>query len=179
MIFFSTPFGDAQDESWESIIRAYHIFFSATNPAVLPSDSAAAQSTNAQIIIKNFDAVKGPRDDDESPLRVAFLLPRNATEDRDGNAAMIVEHDYAVLDDYDGTIVPGDQVSMTKFPDGDSRGYKVLCQRIREWTESVLKITHGFWGHYTGHTAIMDNMGLTYGLISGDIRFPEGWGQER
>jgi hypothetical protein len=92
---------------------------------------------------------------------------------------MIVEHDYAVLDDYDGTIVPGDQVSMTKFPDGDSRGYKVLCQRIREWTESVLKITDEFWGHYTGHTAIMDNMGLTYGLISGDIRFPEGWGQER
>ncbi|KAL2846060.1 hypothetical protein BJX68DRAFT_241469 [Aspergillus pseudodeflectus] len=180
IIFLSTPFGDGQDESWEGIIRAYHAFFSATNPRVITADSAAAQSTNAQRIIKNFDAVKGSRDDDDDDfsLRVAFLLPRNATEDRDGNAAMIVEHDYAVPDDYDGTIVPGDQVSMTKFPDGNSIGYKVLCQSIRRWTEGVPKPADWNISHYIRHTGIMNNTGSLYGLISGDIRFPEGGGQK-
>ncbi|KAL3485464.1 hypothetical protein BJX62DRAFT_242897 [Aspergillus germanicus] len=175
IIFFSTPFGDGQDESWESIIRAYHTFLSA-NHSILPaySSAGAAQSTDAQRIIQDFNAVTSARDDDdESSLRLVFLLPKHKIKDRDGNAVMMVEHDYAVLEGHDGAIIPGDQVSMTNFADGDSRGYRFICQSIQEWTEGAPKMAvDGFIGHWIHDTGgFMNNLGPTFEGIRGNTQF--------
>jgi pimeloyl-ACP methyl ester carboxylesterase len=129
IIFLSTPFGDGEEESWETVVRSHYAFFSKD-----PTRALATHSTNAQRIINDFKALKVQHgnDQDDDPLRVEFLVPRIGKEDPDGNLVMVVEHDFAVLEDHDGLVVPGDQVSMTRFSDRDSRGYKVLCTRIQQ-----------------------------------------------
>ncbi|KAL3460036.1 hypothetical protein BJX64DRAFT_290684 [Aspergillus heterothallicus] len=141
IVFLGTPFGDEQDESsWGTIARAYHSFLLRADPAdSTPAPdgvAAAAQSGNARRIMKDFKAVTGQREDNYQPLQMAFLLPRSGVINSDGHELMVVEPDYAVLEEYDGSVVPGDQVSMTKIPDRESPGYQAICSAIRGWIEA-------------------------------------------
>jgi hypothetical protein len=133
-------------------------------------------TTDAQRIIEDFNTTvicARDDDDDESSLRLVFLLPKHKIKDRDGNAVMMVEHDYAVLEGHDGAIIPGDQVSMTRFADGDSRGYRFVCQSIQEWTEGAPKVAvDGFIGHWTHDTGgFMNNLGPTFEGFRGNTQF--------